>query len=171
MLKFTGKLLLSALMMSPMAVMADNNYVRLGVGESTFDYSGIPSDHPTGGLLALGTQLDPVWGVEGGLVDFGRVDVISLNNQPAKLSVRALYGAGTANWSVSPQASVYGKLGLAVKYASAAGDSATRVSPLLGIGARYMFTREWGAAVEYSHYGSNGGLALSQATVSALYHF
>lgn len=166
------KCLLAAALLSPLAAMADGNYLKIGVGHSTFAYSGgFPDDHPTGFVLAYGAQLDPVWGVEGGLIDFGRVDVIDNNNNPAKLNTRALYGAGTGTWPINPQASVYGKLGLAVKHFSGSGDSATQTSVLAGAGLRWMFSREWGMAAEYAYYGKNGGLTLSQASISAIYNF
>ena len=145
--------------------------MKLGVGRSTFHYPGsVPDDHPTGFLLAYGAQLDPVWGVEGGLVDFGRIDVVA-NNAPAKLTTRALYAAGTGAWPINSQAAVYGKLGLAAKHYSVPGESETRASVLVGAGLRWMFSREWGAAAEYTYYGKHDGLTLSQASISAIYSF
>ena len=167
------KVLLAAALLSPLAAMADGGYVKLGAGRSTFHFSGLGSgadEHSTGFLLAYGAQLDPVWGVEGGLVDFGRFDA-EFNNVPTRPTARALYAAGTGAWPITSQAAVYGKLGLAAKHYSVPGESETRASVLVGAGLRWMFSREWGAAAEYTYYGKNGDLTLSQASISAIYSF
>lgn len=162
----------AAVLLAPLGAMAGGSYVKLGIGHSTFDYpGGIPDDHPSGYLLAYGMSLDPTWGVEGGLVSFGRVEVFDSNNNLAKLSVHALYAAGTASYPINPQAAIYGKLGLGLKYFSGGGDSETRVDPVLGVGGRWMFSPQWGASVEYTHYGKDGGVALTQTTLAAIYNF
>jgi hypothetical protein len=152
--------------------MAEGSYLKLGVGRTTInDSSATANNHLTGFSLAYGTQLDPVWGVEGGLVDFGRATSFDLNNQPFKVDLRALYGAGTGTWPVNSQVSVVGKLGLAVKHASGGGDSVTKTSLMAGIGARWMFNNEWGATVDYTHYGKEEGTTISQTSISAIYSF
>ena len=172
MLKPIHKWVLAAALLSPLVAMAEGSYVKLGVGRTSIDTSGgAPDQHLTGFSLAYGMQLDPVWGVEGGFVDFGRAVSYDLNNQPFKVDLRALYAAGTGTWPINPQASLYGKLGLAVKHASGNGDSVTKTSVLAGAGARWMFNKEWGASIDYTHYGTEDGTTVSQTTVAAIYNF
>lgn len=169
MLRSMAKLSLAALLSLPFAAMAEGSYVKLGIGKSTWDYDSpfIPNDHPTGYLLAYGMSLDPTWGVEGGLVGFGSVD----DGLGGKIRGDALYAAGTGSYPINPQAAIYGKLGLAAKRLSANGDSATRSSLMVGAGARWNFSPEWGAAIEYTHYGKTEGLTHTQTTISAIYNF
>jgi hypothetical protein len=164
------RLFLAATLLAPLSAMADGSYVKAGVGRSIYGFgSGFPDEHPTGYLLAYGTQLDTTFGIEGGLVGFGRVDLN--DGLGSKLNTHALYLAGTGTYPINAQAAVYGKLGLAVKHYSAAGDSETRSGPVLGVGTRMMFGPEWGAALEHTYYGKNGGLALSQTTIAAIFNF
>lgn len=170
MLKSITRLSLVAAMLLPMAVMAEENYVKIGVGKSTYDYNAdVPNDHPTGYLLAYGVPLGSTLGIEAGLVGFGKVDLNDGSGD--KLRVDALYAAGIGALPISQQASLYGKLGLAVKRFASGGDSATRTSALVGAGARWNFTPQWGASLEYTYYGKNGDLTLSQTTIAAIYNF
>ncbi len=148
----------------PAVALADDPYVKLGVGWSNFDYSGMVSESETGYSLAYGAKYDKMWGLEVGYVDFGR-------DRSIDFKAETLYLAGTGSWPLNPQASLYGKLGVAVKRYSTTGDSDTFTSAMGGVGAAWTFTREWGAALEYAYYGKSSGLGLSQTTLSAVYHF
>ena len=165
------RLSIAAALLLPVAAIAEGSYVKLGIGKSTYDYNVdfLPNDHPTGYLLAYGMSLDPTWGVEGGLVSFGSVD--TNDGTGSKLRVDALYAAGTASYPINPQAAIYGKLGLAAQRGSSAGRSSTHSSWVLGAGARWNFSPEWGAALEYTHFTKTEGVTLSQTTISAIYNF
>lgn len=164
------KFALAVALATPMLACAEGSYLKLGVGRSTFDVGGA-NFHETGYLLAYGAMADSNWGAEVGYVDFGSTDAFDLNDNPGKLKTRALYAAGIGAYPLSPQAAIYGKLGLAVKRYSLGSDSRTKTSPLLGVGARWDFNRDWGVALEYTHYGENEGVTLSQVSLSALYSF
>ncbi len=163
---------LAVALATPMLACAEGSYVKLGVGRSSYDFgSPFPTEHKTGYSLAYGGMADGNWGAEVGYVDFGSIEALDLNDNPLKVKVRALYAAGIGAYPLSPQAAIYGKLGLAVKRYSGGSDSETKASPLLGVGARWDFNRDWGVALEYTHYGKNEGLTLSQISLSALYSF
>ncbi len=166
------KLLLAALLSSPLAAMAEGSYVKLGVGRTNIhDSASGPDTHLTGVSLAYGVQLDPLWGVEGGFVRFGRATSYNLLNQPFKVDLNALYAAGTGTWPLNSQLSAVGKLGLAVKHASGGGESVTKTSLMAGVGARWMFNKEWGTSIDYTYFGKEEGTTISQATISAIYSF
>lgn len=164
------KFALAVALATPMLACAEGSYLKLGVGHSTYDV-GVVNFHETGYLLAYGAMADSNWGAEVGYVDFGSTDAFDLNDNPGQLKTRALYAAGIGAYPLSPQAAIYGKLGLAVKRYSLGSESATKTSPLLGVGARWDFNRDWGVALEYTHYGKSEGLTLSQLSLSAIYSF
>lgn len=171
MIAIVRKLALAVTLATPMLACAEGSYLKLGVGRSTYD-GGEGNFHETGYLLAYGAMADKNWGAEVGYVDFGSIgDGLDSDGNPASLKTRALYAAGIGAYPLSPQVAIYGKLGLAVKRYTAGSDSATKTSPLLGVGARWDFNRDWGVALEYTHYGKSEGLTLSQVSLSALYSF
>ncbi len=169
--KFFSAAGLAACLLSPLAAHADGSYLKLGVGPSRYSVDGF-SESKTGWLLAYGQPLDKTWGVEGGYVNFGRLNDLEDNNgNPVSLRAQALYAAGTGRYELNPQAALYGKLGLAVKRFSAGGESETRASVLAGVGAEMRFDRHWGAALEVTHYGKMEGVTNSQAVLAATYRF
>lgn len=172
MVAMVRKFALAVALATPMLACAEDSYLKLGVGRSGYDYgSPFRTEHETGYLLAYGAMADSNWGAEVGYVDFGSNRVLDLDDNPSRLKVRALYVAGIAAYPLSRQAALYGKLGLAVKRYSVGSRNDTNTSALLGVGARWNFSRDWGAALEYTHYGKNDGLTLGQVSLSALYSF
>lgn len=156
--------LLGAALLLPLAAHADDPYVKLGVGWTNYGYSGVPSDNETGVSIAYGAMYDKMWGLEVGYVDFGR-------DKANDFKADTIYLAGTGSLPLNPQASLYGKLGVAVKRHKNAGNSDTFTSGMVGVGANWMFTREWGASLEYAYYGKSSGVSIGQTTLAATYHF
>lgn len=157
-------MLLGATLLLPAVGHADDPYVKLGVGWTNYGYDGSPSGDETGFSLAYGAMYDKMWGLEVGYVDFGR-------DRSMDFKAEALYLAGTGQWPLNPQASLYGKLGIAAKRYSTTGNSDTFTTAMGGVGAAWRFTREWGASLEYAYYGKSAGKSIGQTTLSALYHF
>ena len=160
-----------AFLLLPMAVIAEGSYLKAGVGQSRYSVEGF-SENKTGWLLAYGAALDPTWGIEGGYVNLGRLDGLEDDfGNPRSLRSQAVYAAGTGRYALNEQASLFAKLGLAVKRFSGEGESETRTSLMGGVGAALRFDRHWGAALEYTHYGKSDGLASSMTTLAATYSF
>lgn len=162
-------LLASSLLLS-CAAHADDPYLKLGVGQSHFDYGSL-TKNMTGFSLAYGAKYDQVWGLETGYVYFGKRGIFDWNGNPLSLKAEAIYLAGTGSMPLSPQAEVFGKLGLTVNRLSGDGDSTTRTRMMAGLGALWRFDKAWGASLEYSYFGKADSLSLSQTTLSAIYHF
>ncbi len=155
----------------PLSAHADGSYLKIGAGQSRYSFAG-DSESKTGWLLAYGAALDKTWGIEGGYVTFGRLGGLEdLQGNPLTVQTRALYLAGTASIPLGQSFSLYGKLGAAAKRFSGGGDSETRYSPLLGVGATLDLGPQWGLALEYANYGKSDGLRLSQTSLSVLYSF
>ena len=164
--------LLACSLLLPLTAHADDPYVKLGVGWSRFDYDAVV-ENETGFSIAYGARYDKVWGLEVGYVDFGRDrnGIFDNNGNPSSLKAQAIYMAGTGSYAMNPQASLYGKLGLAVKRYSVGGDSQTYTRLMGGVGAQWRLNKEWSAALEYAWFGKADGLTLSQTTLAAVYHF
>jgi hypothetical protein len=156
----------------PLAAHADDPYLKLGVGQSSFDF-GPGTDRETGYAIAYGAKYDKIWGLEAGYVYFGRdsKDIFDLNGNPASLKAQAIYLSGTGSMALSPQAELIGKLGLTVNRLSGAGDSLTRTRMMAGLGGLWHFNKEWGASLEYNYFGKIDNLSLSQVTLAAVYKF
>lgn len=156
----------------PVAAQADGSYLKVGVGHSRFDLGGGFDDSSTGFLLAAGSAVDKTWGIEGGYVNFGSLGgVEDLEGNPISVRTQALYAAGTGSVPLGQSASLYGKLGVAMKRLSGGGESDTKFSPMAGIGATMNLGPQWGVALEYAHYGKTEGLTLTQTSLSLLYAY
>lgn len=157
-------ILLGAALWLPLAAQADDPYVKLGVGWTNYDYSGAPSANETGVSLAYGAMYDKMWGLEVGYVDFGR-------DRANDFKAESLYLAGTGTWPLNQQTALYGKLGVAVKRYKSTGVSDTHTTGMAGVGAKWMFNKEWGASLEYAYYGKSAGITIGQTTLAAIYNF
>ncbi len=154
----------------PLAAQADGSYLKIGAGHSRYSVAG-DSESRTGWLLAYGAALDKTWGVEGGYVNFGRLGGLEIDEDTVSFQARALYLAGTGSIPLGQSVSLYGKLGAAAKRFSGGGESETKFSPLVGVGATLNLGPQWGLALEYASYGKTEGLRLSQTSLSVLYAF
>lgn len=155
----------------PAAAQAEGSYLKAGVGRSNFDVGQGFDDSATGALLAYGVAVDKTWGIEGGYVNFGRIDALDLEDNPISIRTQALYVAATGSIPLGQSASLYGKLGVAAKRFSGSGESETKVSPMAGVGATMSLGSAWGVALEHAHYGKTEGLTLTQTSLSVLYAF
>ncbi len=60
---------------------------------------------------------------------------------------------------------------MAVKRYKTTGASDTFTSGMAGVGAKWMFSKEWGASLEYAYYGKSSGITIGQTTLAAIYQF
>ncbi len=169
--KSSYAVLLGSLLL-PFAAHADDPYLKLGVGQSYFDYGDVTKNE-TGYSIAYGAKYDKVWGLEAGYVYFGRnrIDLPEDLGGPFVLKAETVYLAGTGTVALNPQAELFGKLGLAVNRTSAEGHSETRSRMMAGVGSLWHLTKEWGTSLEYNHYGREDGGSLSQLSLNAVYKF
>ncbi|WP_374349274.1 outer membrane beta-barrel protein [Chitinimonas sp.] len=192
----TSFALLAAVAAFTLPASAGDFYVGADVGRSKLDVDtglGSSDSKATSWALFAGYQLNPNWGFEAGVRDFGDVkasrpmsllDAISWakgggSNTQAKVSASALQLSTVGTLPINDSLSLYGRLGLAsVKVKSelrsggfALDDSSTKTKALIGVGARYALSPQFGVRAEYANYGKVADTRLSSLTVGADYRF
>ena len=181
--------LLGALLVVPFAAQAEGSYVGVGVGQS--EYRGIPTYGKlteTGVSLSYGVQMDKNFDIEGGYINFGKAKgAVTVAGDANKLSLesQAVYLAAIGKLSVAEGLTAYGKLGAAVAYTkanttdtiagvtTALSDSKTKLTPVIGVGLSYQFTKEISGLVDYTYFDkiSDGSLKMSMWSLGLRYHF
>jgi opacity protein-like surface antigen len=163
----------SALMAAPAVASGENAYVGADLGYGRYEASpnggtGSISKNKVGGSVFAGYFFNDYVGLDLGYRGFGTVsatdgygDSLSVKAQAAQLSV-------IGNIPVAPSFNIYGRLGYAsVKvdasatcgggcgggFAGLSGSaSQTKGAGLLGVGARYAVTPDFGLRAEYDYY-------------------
>ena len=161
--------LLGCVLAAPLFAHAEDSYVSVSVGKSTYD---VPGDHEdaTGVGIAYGQSITDMVGYEVGYVHFGNVKPLGV-----KLETQSFYLAGVGTYPLSETFSVYGKLGATVNRYSGETefdkDSKTKLRPMIGAGVGYKFSKEWSAGLEYVYFGEYTDLKMSMWSANLRYHF
>lgn len=185
------KLFVAALLGSafffPVASYAEDSYLKLGVGEST--YSGLPNQTPTAGLIAYGVSLAPNFYGEIGYIDFGTYGAKLGDPNTGSVSTyqfrtRSIYLAGMSEVPITSAVSFQGKLGMVMHRSnenfnfkldgfSFRDDSTYRkTQALVGAGLKAQFSKEISGLVEYTYFGKAiDGTELSLLSAGLLFHF
>jgi hypothetical protein len=178
--------LLSSALFFPIASHAEEAYLKLGVGEST--YSGQSSKTATAGLIAYGWAIQPNIFAEVGYIDFGSAS--DKFNDPGNFSLleriktQSVYAAGISHVPLSSSLTLQGKLGVVVHNTNTysrlqlpdetfSDDSSYHKTRLLiGAGLSTNFSKEISGVLEYTYFGSAiNSVDLSLVSASLLYHF
>ena len=161
--------LLGCALIAPLFAQAENSYVSVGVGNSSYDAPNF-DEGATGVSIDFGQSVTDVVGYEVGYVHFG-----SAKSDGLKFDAQSVYLAGVGTYPLSEAFSVYGKLGATVnRYSgetSFGSDSETKLRPLVGAGLGYKFSKEWSAGLEYVYFGEYSDLTLSMWSANLRYHF
>lgn len=157
--------LLGCVLAAPLFAQAENSYVSVGVGHSSYDHPDFDKD-ATGVSLAFGQSITDSVGYEVGYVHFG-----SAKSDGFKLDTQSVYLAGVGTYPLSEAFSVYGKLGATINRYSSDSDSETKLRPLVGAGLGYKFSKEWSAGLEYVYFGEYSDLTMSMLSANLRYHF
>ncbi|WP_426162329.1 outer membrane beta-barrel protein [Pseudoduganella sp. R-34] len=125
-----------------------------------------------------GYQLDQNWGVEAGVVSFGKAEFLKSNDGSLTMDNTAVYAAATARMPLSADFAVFAKGGASVtrhnttvlgisepvaevaegqpqpaKETSITKEKSTRLSPMVGVGASYNLTKNVALLAEYDYFG------------------
>jgi len=192
---FVGALLGSAFLF-PVASYAEDSYVKVGVGESTYAgfpvTTGIPIDShrtATAGFIAYGRTIAPNFSGEIGYIDFGASrEKLSFPDSGLgvadQIKTRSIYLAGIGDVPISTSVSFQGKLGMVMHHSntrltvsfldSSASAEATyrKTRALIGAGFKFQFSKEISGVVDYTYFGTAvDGSELSLLSAGLLYHF
>ena len=169
----------AAVLLVPVAAQADGSYVKFSAGQSEYKFDD-GKRNETAVSLAYGFAVDKNFDVEMGYINLGKIKESGpLYTYSAER--QAFYLAGVGSMPVTDVFSVSAKLGLAVnryesKLLSVFGneiEKLTKISPMLGLGASYQFTKEVAGVLEYQYFGkvSSGDLKNSALTLGVKYGF
>ena len=165
---------LSVAICLPGLAMGQGLYLGGAVGSSNFRQgcdglqAGLSCKNTDSGWKGFaGYQLTRNWGVEAVAAEFGKAKA---SGAPLGTDISAEarvwgYGlAGTGTWSVSKEYDVFGKLGMfhgIVESSATSGGMTAKVSgrsntALVGAGARWNFSGNWGARLEWERFNKIG---------------
>jgi hypothetical protein len=188
--------LLSSAFLFPVASYAQDSYLKVGVGEST--YAGVPvttgvpidsSRTATAGFIAYGRTIAPNFSGEIGYVDFGASGAkLSFPGQGLlitdQLRTRSIYLAGIGDVPITSSVSFQGKLGMVMHHTNTQltvtflGQGASEESSyrktraLVGAGLKAQFSKEISGLVDYTYFGTAvDGSELSLLSAGLLFHF
>ena len=167
-----------------------SGFAVTGSGDKTND---------TGFKLFGGYNFTPNWGVELAYIDFGNSYSMQTNiaGTPVGISGAKASGwnlAGVGTLPLSKEFSIFGKLGWAWNHSDGGtaidGVTGTRVTVgtysrsygMAGVGANFIFTKNWAARLEYEDFGrvtsddvwgtgSSGAVKATAWSLSAKYSF
>lgn len=173
----------------PWVAQAQESYVKFGVGQANHKVDD-GRESATAFSIAFGQSLSENFGFELGYMNFGSVDSSTRSGTVLlrhKSRTQSLYAAAVATLPLAESFSVIGKLGVAANYSKFSNtttgapdpanngrdsDSETKLSPMIGLGAAYNFTKQVAATVEYQYFGKVAdGLKADVWTVGLKYGF
>lgn len=172
--------LLASIALTPLAALAGDGYfgAALGRSENKLNLDGYPQlkDSGTGYKLFGGYLFNEHFGLEGGVANL-RKSTLSGAGYTVTGEPQSYYLAGRAALPIGNRFELYGKVGAARTHTrlnvtgnvlvSAANN---QTSPLLGVGAAFMFDKQVAAVIEYDDFGKmikEQGVALKGNLVSA----
>ncbi len=160
--KFLYVSLLGAVLITPFVAQAEDAYVKLAAGQSSYKDDEVGTFKQNGYLLGLGVALDKTWDVEVGYADLGK-STKKIGSLSQSLEVNVFYAAGIGKYPVSDAFNLFGKLGVGYLRAEAVLKDIDETTPLkasttkvlYGVGASYNFTKEIAGVIDYTAYNSN----------------
>lgn len=173
--------LLGVALIVPFAAHAEGSYVGINVGESRYDANGAGKSKALVGL-SYGTAINPNFDIEAAYLHHGKLkDIDAATGDSVSFQTQTVYVAAVGKLPIADGFHALGKLGIAVNYSEGSdalggtttSDSETRVSPMLGLGLSYQFTKEISGVVEYQYFDKviKDGPKVSTWSVGARYHF
>lgn len=136
-------------------------YIGGGFGSSKL--SGLDGGGITGGnsnksqvKIFGGFQFTPNWGAEAQYSDLGKRDIFQTGVPFGSLKASQFSIAGTGTLPLSSGFSLLGKFGASANRVNGSGQipSASKTSPLIGIGVSYSITPALSARLEYEDFGT-----------------
>jgi OOP family OmpA-OmpF porin len=142
-------------------------YIAAAGGSANYDAS-FSVDNSTGFKAVVGLDIGKYMGVELGYIDFGSAG-FRLNGQSGTIQVSGAIVSFVGRLPVSDSFSLHAKAGYMGGTAKATGPRGTFENygsdPSYGVGARYMFTKNFGATLEYDVVGTSDPLSLGSLGV------
>ena len=135
----------------------------IGGGFGSAKLSGIDGAGITGGNTSKsqvkvygGFQFTPNWGVEAQFSDLGKRDILFNGVAAGSAKVSQFSIAGTGTLPLTAGFSLLGKLGVSANRVNGSGavPSASKTSPLIGVGVSYNITPALSARLEYEDFGT-----------------
>ena len=136
-------------------------YIGGGLGSSKL--TGLDGGGITGGnsnksqvKVVGGFQFTPYWGAEAQYSDLGKRDIFQSGVPAGSVKASQFSIAGTGTLPLSSGFSLLGKLGFSANRVAGSGGvpSASKTSPLVGIGVSYNITPALSARLEYEDFGT-----------------
>lgn len=156
-------------MMAVPAIASAQSFIGLNVGKATqkitVEGDGSAKDDFTSYKLYGGYNFNPNFGIEGGYAHLGTMDAsfqVGADVNDFKVKVRSIYVAAVGTLPINEQFSLFAKAGLSANRVKVswtengvfqASESESRTSPLLGVGAKFNFSKSWSVVAEYENYG------------------
>jgi OmpA-OmpF porin, OOP family len=153
-----------AALAAPLAAQADNAYIGANVGRAeqkiSIDSTSI-KENATGFKLYGGYDYTKNFGVEGGYVDFRKVEKSALG-YGASSKPSAIYLAATGTLPLNEQFSLFGKLGVAFSHTEVNawapgffGNTTTKnqTNAMIGVGASFALDKKISFVAEYENFG------------------
>jgi OmpA-OmpF porin, OOP family len=152
-----------AALAAPLAAQADNAYFGANVGRAEQKISNdidSTKENTTGFKLYGGYDFNRNVGIEGGYVDFRKVEKSALG-YGASSKPESIYVAATGTLPLNDQFSLFGKAGVAFSHTKVDGwgpgfsDSVTnnQTTPMIGIGASFAMDKKISFVAEYENFG------------------
>ena len=152
--------LIAAAGIGPFAAQAQSDFgVNLGSSDQklSVDGGGSESDRANGFRVYAGSAFTKNFGIEGGFVKHGSIEVDLGDGNVAYSRPKTFYVAGTGTIPLSPRFSLLGKLGVGFNRTDFGYNDMSvlhrETAPFIGVGASFAFTPEVQGVVEYEHYG------------------
>jgi OmpA-OmpF porin, OOP family len=149
--------LLAAAALAPVAAQAES-YVGVNAGRSeqklTNDgYTGRTKDKASATKIYGGYQFSPIFGIEAGLANLGKVEDSESSARP-----RSIYVAATGTWQLKERLALFGKVGAVSTHTKidelSTGPYTQKETGLMyGVGITYAFTPAVWAVAEYEDFG------------------
>ncbi len=173
--------LLGVVLVAPLAAHAEGSYVGINVGESRYEIGGAGESKTLFGL-SYGTSINPNVDIEAAYLRHGKLkETDPSSGDSVSFDTQTLYVAAVGKLPIADGFHALGKLGIAVNYSDASlisggttiSNSETRVSPMLGVGLSYQFTKEISGVAEYQYFDKviDNGPKVSTWSIGARYHF
>jgi OmpA-OmpF porin, OOP family len=152
--------LVAAAVLAPVAAQAQS-YIGANAGRGeqkiNVDDFGSNKDNDTAFKIYGGYQFTPVFGIEAGYADLGKVEV-SAAGDTIGARPKSIYLAATGTLALNDRFALFGKVGAAWSRATitATGEADSKeknASALLGVGASFAITPSVLAVLEYENFG------------------
>ncbi|MGQ5523339.1 porin family protein [Chitinimonas sp. PSY-7] len=178
-MKKIAVMIAAAVLVAP--AFAEGIYAGLDMGRTSVKAANV-SRKASNAQWFAGYQFNPNVAAEVGIRYLG-----SLQDNYAVMSsdvdMRAIQASALGIYPVNNEISIFGRVGVARlqaetttrvyggPYYFSKTDTETKTKSVLGLGARYAVTKQFGLRTEYNQYGKVDGIKVSTFSVAGDYHF